>query len=271
MTAKTDTLLAATAYWTAAVRANESARKDALFRDPWASVLAGSAGAAWMAERTPESVLPIVLRTRYFDDFLAQSRLEQVVLLAAGLDTRAYRLDWLASTCVYEIDQASVLDYKAEILKTAGAELRCSRRGIPADLADNWQEELLEAGFDPQKPSAWLLEGFLFYIPNELIIQVLHSLSSLSAPGSQLGFDIINSTVLTSPYTKAWVELQARAGAAWIGSFDDPESYLDLLGWHAALTQAGQPDAHYGRWTLPVYPTKMAGMPHNWFVTAVKK
>jgi len=87
-----------TAYWTAAVRALEHARPDRLFSDPWAQALAGEVGAAWIAGRSPESVVPIVLRTRYFDDFLLRiaesENIRQIVILAAGLDTRAYRLAW---------------------------------------------------------------------------------------------------------------------------------------------------------------------------------
>ena len=90
------------------------------------------------------------------------------------------------------------------------------------------------------------------------------------APGSWLGFDIINGAVLTSPWTKPWVDMQAREGAPWIGTLDDPESTLASLGWTATLTQAGQPDANHGRWTLPVIPVKIPDMPHNWFVTAHK-
>ena len=91
-------LVGSTAHWTAAVRAKESERPDRLFDDPWAAALAGEAGMAWLEPRTPDSLAPIVLRTRYFDDFLQritrQSGIRQVVLLAAGLDTRAFRLSW---------------------------------------------------------------------------------------------------------------------------------------------------------------------------------
>ncbi|NUM44757.1 MAG: hypothetical protein HUU38_08610 [Anaerolineales bacterium] len=65
--------------------------------------------------------------------------------------------------------------------------------------------------------------------------------------------------------------MQASAGAPWVGTLDNPIEYLADLGWQATLTQAGQPDAHYGRWTLPILPTQMPGIPHNWFVTAQKQ
>jgi methyltransferase (TIGR00027 family) len=266
--------LGATAAWTASVRALENTRTDALFNDPWAAALAGPAGEAWIAQRTPDSVQPIVLRTRFFDDFLLQSiqhsALQQVVLMAAGLDTRAYRLPWPESTRLFELDQAPVLEHKEMVLGAAGARAGCVRICVAADLTLPWEQALIESGFSPHQPSIWLLEGILFYLPCETLEQVLKAVSSLSASGSRLGFDIINSVVLTSPWTQAWVDMQAKFGAPWIGYLDDPERFLDELGWQLSLTQAGQPDANYERWTLPVIPTKMPGMPHNWFVTAQK-
>ena len=99
---------------------------------------------------------------------------------------------------------------------------------------------------------------------------LLGDVADLAASGSWLGCDVINSDVLTSPFTRGWVEMQAQAGAAWQGVLDDPVGFLGGRGWSVTLTQAGQPDANYGRWTLPVIPTTMPNMPHNWFVTARK-
>lgn len=261
-----------TSRWTAAVRALEHAREDRLFEDPWADALAGAEGRAWLADRTPESVVPIVLRTRYFDDWLRRigerGEIRQVVLLAAGLDTRAYRLDWPDRMHLFELDRPAVLRHKDGILAAAGARARCSRRAVEADLTGSWTEALLDAGFDESRPSGWLLEGFLFYIAVEAIARLFDAVSELSAPGSRIGFDIINGQVLTSPWTRPWAEMQAAAGAPWIGTMDDPVRFLAERGWQATLTQAGQPDADHGRWQLPVLPTTMPDMPHNWFVTA---
>jgi methyltransferase (TIGR00027 family) len=262
----------ATARWTAAVRAQESSREDALFVDPWAAALAGAAGMDWLAQRPQGSGLPMALRTRYFDDFLLRvcgaGGIRQVVLLAAGLDTRAYRLPWLAGTQLYELDKAEVLDCKAAVLAQAGAQPTCVRTAITADLTAPWAGALIAAGFDAREPTVWLLEGLLFYLPAPQIIQLLDALTPLSAPGSWLGFDIINAAVFTSPWTRPWVEMQAEQGAPWIGSMDDPVGLLAERGWRATLTQAGAPDAHYGRWTLPVIPVAAPAMPHNWYVTA---
>ncbi len=267
-------LLSETARWTAAIRAQETQREDAIVRDPWSAALAGEEGRAWLSGRPPGSATPIILRTRYFDDFLLQAAaagLRQVVLLAAGLDTRAYRLAWPQGTILYEIDQAPVMQYKETILADAGAQPTCERRTIAVDLTDRWTDKLLAAGFEPGQPACFLAEGFLFYLPTEQVVQILDTVARWAETGSWLGFDIINSPMLTSPITRAWIEMQAQAGAPWVGVLDDPVAFLAARGWEASLSQAGQPEAHHGRWTLPVIPVTMPDMPHNWFVTARKK
>ena len=264
--------LEATARWTAAARAAESERIDGLFVDPWAAALAGPKGMSWLTQRTPDAVLPMVLRTRYFDDWLesisGRDGIRQIVLLAAGLDTRSYRLRWPDGTRLFELDREAVLRDKAGVLGAAGAIPACVRQAVEADLTRDWVEALLAVGFDPGQPSGWLLEGLLFYLANDDIVRLLDEVTRLAGPGSRLGFDVINGEVLTSPWTRPWVDMQAEAGAPWIGTLDDPEPFLTDRGWRATLTQAGQPDANHGRWTLPVIPTTMPGMPHSWYVTA---
>jgi methyltransferase (TIGR00027 family) len=268
-------LLGLTARWTAGVRARESAREDRLFEDPWAEALTGKEGAEWLAQRPEDSTLPMAIRARFFDDFLQdvsrQYAIRQVVLMAAGLDTRAFRLDWPAGTCLFELDQPEVLQYKERVLHAAGAWPTCQRQLVEADLTCPWQEKLTQSGFDPHAPSLWLLEGFLFYLSNESISQVIDSVTNLAASGSWMGFDIINSIMLTSIWTRPWVEMQASMGAPWIGTLDAPKDFLARRGWLATLTQAGASDANYGRWRLPVFPVTAPDMPHNWFVTAQKQ
>jgi methyltransferase (TIGR00027 family) len=276
MTMRTDSQspLASTAHWTAAVRALENDRADRLFADSWAAALAGEDGATWLADRSPDSVIPIVLRTRFFDDFLkritTQEMVQQIVLLAAGLDTRAFRLTWPAGTQVFELDQPVVMYYKDKVLRSEGAQPACGRKPIEVDLTATWHEALVQADFDPGRLSGWLLEGFLYYLPNERVTQILDEVSNLAAPGSWLGFDIINSLVLTSPWTRPWVNMQASYGAPWIGFLDDPSTFLQKRGWEVVLSQAGQPEANHGRWKLPIIPVTQPDMPHNWYVVAQK-
>jgi O-methyltransferase involved in polyketide biosynthesis len=127
---------------------------------------------------------------------------------------------------------------------------------------------LIQSGFEPDKRSCWLLEGFLFCLPGETLRRIRGRVSGLAGAGSRLGFDIINGDVLTSPNTRPWIEMQAAAGAPWIGTLDDPAGFLAGLGWRATLSQIGQPDANYDRWTGQVIPVTAPGLPHNWYVTA---
>lgn len=265
--------LGATAFWTAAVRAQESNRADRLFNDPWAAVMAGEEGLHWLEQRGA-STIAIVVRTRFFDEFLLrvthQEGIRQVVLVAAGLDTRAYRLAWSPGVSLFELDQTPVLEHKSQVLVEAGAQPACRRVAISVNLAGSWQDALVARGFDPRAPSAWLMEGLTFYLPNEITARLLSAASSLAAPGSWLGFDAINGVTLTSPITKAWIAMQASYGAPWIGTLDDPEGFLAPLGWSISLSQPGAEDANYGRWTLPVIPLRAPNLPHNWYVTAQK-
>jgi methyltransferase (TIGR00027 family) len=267
--------LGATACWTAAIRARENEREDALLKDPWAAALAGEKGMRWIKDRAEESVIPILLRTRYFDDFLQRivnkENIHQIILMAAGMDTRAFRLTWPEGTHFFELDQSPVLHSKEEILQSAGAVPTCKRTTIEADLSGPWEKKLTEAGFDPKGRSGWLLEGFLFYLPERIIAGLLDRVTTLASQASWMGFDIVNRIMLTHPLTREWVEMQAKSGAPWLGTMEDPVGVLGALGWEASLSQAGQEDANHGRWPFPIFPTMMPDFPHNWFVTAVKR
>jgi methyltransferase (TIGR00027 family) len=270
--------LAATARWIAAVRAQESRRPDRLLDDPWAARLAGAEGEEWLRARAGSPALVVIaIRARFFDDFLRQvtagEGITQVVLVAAGLDTRAYRLAWPARVRVrvFELDQPEVLARKQEVLDSAGAAPGCVRLAIGVDLAGPWNIALRDGGFDPQAPSCWLAEGFLFYLPPQAITRLLDQLTGLAAAGSRLGFDIVNTATLTHPLTRPWIDMQARLGAPWLGTLDDPAAFLAGRGWEATLTQPGEPAASYGRWPFPVLAPGLAGAPRNWFITARRR
>jgi methyltransferase (TIGR00027 family) len=267
--------LAATAHWAAAVRAMESAREDPLFSDPWAAALAGPEGTAWIQRRSPDSVIPMILRTRFFDDFLLliarEHTIRQVVLMAAGLDTRAFRLGWPAHTRLFELDQPDMLSYKERVLHAVGARPTCERTAVACDLTGPWAQALTAPCFNPHQPSEWLLEGFLFYLTSQDLARLLDRTLHLAAPGSRNGFDIINSITLSSPLTQHWVEMQAKAGAPWIGTLDDPAEFMAARGWVATLVHLGSLEANYNRWPYPVVPSAMPGMRRMWFVVAQKE
>ena len=268
-------MLASTAHWIAAVRANESEREDRLFDDPWAAALAGKVGLTWLEQRSADSIIPIVLRTRFFDDFLlrivSEKKIRQVVLMGAGMDTRAFRLALPDHVQFYELDQIPVLEYKRRILSEREAKPTCKRHPIGIDLNSAWEPILEQEGFENNQPSVWLMEGFLFYLSNVNITNLFERAMSLTASGSFFGFDMINSLTLTSPLTKKWVDMQAESGAPWIGSMDEPVKFFMDYNWNVTLIPVGAPEANYDRWPYPVIPAIMPEMPHLWFVIAEKQ
>jgi len=181
-------ILGPTSHWIAAARALESAREDCLFDDPWAALLAGAKGTARLANRSPDSLAPRVLRIRFFDDLLKritrENAIQQVVLMAAGLDTRSFQLPWPYGTSLFELVPPLILQEKEQILNSVNAQPTCARHVIKVDLTFPWKKPLCLVGFDPERHSVWLLESFLFNIPNGSITQILSEVNDLPSPGS---------------------------------------------------------------------------------------
>jgi methyltransferase (TIGR00027 family) len=156
-----------TARMMAAMRAQETQSHDRLFNDPFAAQLAGTEAFAIVEHRlTPQDKAYVAVRTRFFDDFLltAVAKLEapQVVILASGMDARAFRLPWLLGTQVYELDCQEVLESKAVVLKDVPP--TCEHYLLAADLRQPWQHLLLGTGYRDNIASVWLLEGLLMYL-----------------------------------------------------------------------------------------------------------
>jgi len=268
--------VANTARWTAAIRAHETQRPDRLFDDPWASVLAGEEGFSLLGPAGPEVAdvgVYVAVRTRFFDDFIVRALrqgLRQVVMVAAGMDARAYRLEWPDGTTLFELDTVESLAVKGEILERAGAKPQCRRICVPVDLSANWAKQLCGAGFDALQPALWIAEGLFFYLELPVVHVLLGQLSKLATTGSQLGADFISESFLTSPWMKgALASLEAR-GMTWRSGIDEPETLLAELGWRAEVRQPGEEGVGDGRWPYPVFPRSFAQMPRSLLVTAVR-
>ena len=262
----------------AAARARESERPYRLFDDPLATALAGPEGFTWLDRMEPVPrfggpALYVVIRTRFFDDFLLYAcwgtGVRQVVLLAAGMDARAFRLNWPPDTRLYELDRPEVLAAKDEALTHADARPACERRTIGADLGrSSWAEALSNAGYEAQEPSVWLMEGLLFYMSEVTVRRLLGTTGALAAPRSLLGVDLVNRALLNSPTTRPLLAAFARHGASGRFGANDPEALLVEHGWVAEATQAGEWGANYGRWPYPVAHRRAAGVPRIFFVRA---
>lgn len=270
-----------TSRWMAAARARESERADRLFDDPLAAALAGPEGFAWLesmeaAARSDGPGLYPVVRTRFFDDFLLDScrrlGVRQVVLPAAGLDTRAFRLDLPSGTRLYELDLPEVLDAKEEVIHNTGAKPGCERLTVGVDLREEaWPEALLDCGYRPESPSVWLIEGLFFYLTRDAVNGLLKRVGTLTATGSHLGLDVMNRGLFFSPVAWPMQAALARRGAPGRFGTNEPEMLMDRHGWTFEVTQPGEDGANYGRWSRPLVPRKVPGLPRSFLVKAHKQ
>lgn len=207
------TSVGTTAVMVAAARARETDSPDPLIRDPYARLLVSGAGTGvWeafldgsmadkIAAADPEAAAMFAnmlsyqaVRTLFFDTFFtnaAAAGIRQMVILASGLDSRAYRLHWPEGTVVFEIDQPKVLEYKGEVLAENGVEPTAERHAVAIDLRQDWPAALKAAGFDPSRPTAWLAEGLLMYLPAEAQDRLFEQITELSAPGSRLSAEAV--------------------------------------------------------------------------------
>ncbi|MBD2515933.1 SAM-dependent methyltransferase [Nostoc sp. FACHB-973] len=249
----------------AVARALETQRPDGLFEDPLAAILAGE---DMIAEITPkvqqfeDKGAPIIpVRTRFFDDFLISqiAEIRQVIILGAGMDTRAFRLPWHPDTQIYELDQKEVIQYKESILENQSP--KCHRCAIGIDIREDWSDLLLMKGYQKEVSSLWLMEGFIYYLNDLEVHQLLTKISHLSNPGSWLLADFISSFFIQ----------QKTEGLSehWKYGCDDPEKLFSVYNWEASVVQAGDEEANYGRFTLKLPPRNVINAPHYFFVKAL--
>ncbi|MBA0046313.1 class I SAM-dependent methyltransferase [Mycobacterium sp. NPDC050853] len=201
-----NTSVGSTALFVAASRALEATKPAPLAVDQYAEVFCRAAGGEWsdlVAGGVPEHPLRSEefgqyfvsfqgARTRYFDAYFGRAiaaGVKQVVILASGLDSRAYRLDWAPETTIFELDQPLVHQFKREVLAEHGVDAKATRQEISVDLREDWGKALQDKGFDPSAPSAWIVEGLLIYLPADAQERLFESIDELAAPGSFVGIE----------------------------------------------------------------------------------
>jgi methyltransferase (TIGR00027 family) len=235
-----------TALGAAEMRAEESHRADRLFDDPYASAFVAAAPPLFpdlpSLDDDPELAAlkdafhaGIAIRTRFYDDFLVAAcaaGCRQVVILAAGLDTRAFRLDWPAETRVFELDLPNLFAFKESVLTQQHATPKCTRRVVAVDLRDDWPTQLVAAGFEPDLPSAWTAEGLLAYLSNDDAARLLTSIGDQSATGSELSFeydDFAADSTLSQVRAMPGME---EVASLWEGGLAEPPGdWLRSRGW----------------------------------------
>ncbi|WP_231588489.1 class I SAM-dependent methyltransferase [Mycobacterium nebraskense] len=260
----------ATATAVAAQRAIASKGPDALLNDPFADPLVRAVGSDIFiklldneVDRSNDPLLnrqavneQITVRTRYFDDFFMQateSGIQQAVILASGLDTRAYRLPWPTGTVVYEIDQPEVIEFKTRVLAGLGADPTTQRRTVAIDLRDDWPAALVEAGFDANEPTAWSAEGLLVYLPPEAQDRLFDNVVALSAPGSRIATEHMDVRNVPSDWAQKLTARSQRLGSNinlaelfYTGDRNTAAEYLAAHGWQVDIRTTDQAFAAHG-------------------------
>jgi methyltransferase (TIGR00027 family) len=278
------TSVGATATMVAAARAVATRAENPIIHDQYAEPLVRAVGvdfltrwasgdlnvadvdaddSTWKLQQMPDAM---AARTRFFDAFFADATkagIRQAVILASGLDARAYRLDWPADTTVFEVDQPEVIAFKTQTLSELGASPAADRRTVAIDLRYDWPAALIEAGFDPAQPTAWIAEGLLGYLPPEAQDRLLDNIAALSADGSRLATEAIPN--LPDVDQEKARELMREATEKWRahgfdlnfdelgyqGERNDVAEYLNGLGWHSVGQPMSQLLAEHG---LPPVP-----------------
>lgn len=281
------TSVGTTAVMVAAARAVETEQPDPLIRDPYAKLLVtnANAGGLWDAMLDPAVAAKVesldaeaatmiqhmrgyqAVRTKFFDTFFegaTAAGIRQIVILASGLDSRAYRLDWPVDTVVFEIDQPQVLEYKSTTLADHGVTPSVERCGVAIDLRQDWPAALREAGFDPSAPTAWLAEGLLMYLPGDAQDRLFTQVGELSAAGSRLAAETAAShaddrrQLMRERFMKVaeQVGLGETLDVGELMYRDENRAALDEWlndnGWQATAQNSADEMQRLGRWLIDV-------------------
>ena len=220
------------------------------------------------------------MQTRFFDDFFNSAvagGIRQAVIIAAGLDSRAYRLDWPDGTTVFEVDLPKVLEFKGRVLREQGATPKGRRREVAADLRTDWPTPLKAAGFDAQVPSAWSVEGILPYLTDDAQTTLFTRISELCAPGSRIAVGALGTRLDHSQLSALET---THPGVNKSGNVDfskltyetngDPAEWLAAHGWGVEpVRNTLDLQARY-RMSPPDVDVKIDAFMHSQYITAVR-
>jgi methyltransferase (TIGR00027 family) len=271
------TSVGATATGVAVGRALANRAENPLIVDPFAEPLVRAVGVEFFTRVASGELSPadvdeggewgmqrmgdmMGVRTRFFDDFFidaANGGIRQAVILASGLDARAYRLPWPAGTTVYEIDQPRVIEFKTTTLADLGATPTADRRSVAIDLRHDWPAALRGAGLDPSQPTAWSAEGLMPFLPPEAQDALLDNITMLSAAGSRLATENMPDASQAVPVmadrmrqsTESWRKhgFDVEMTDLWYGGDrNDVVDYLDRHGWNVTAIGAAELAAAHG-------------------------
>jgi methyltransferase (TIGR00027 family) len=258
----------ATATMVAAARAAASRRPNPVINDPFAEPLVRAVGLNFFTKVAsgdlefvdvddgagfPRMVDTFAARARFYDDYFADATaagVRQMVIVASGLDARAYRLSWPAGTTIYEIDQPEVIDFKTTTLSGLGAAAGAEHHPIGIDLREDWPAALRDAGFNAGQPTAWLAEGVLIgFLPQQAEVRLLDNVIALSAAGSRFAADYgtvrgqteeqqHQARIMTERWREHGLDLHIP-DLTYPGEHTDVAAYLSERGWDADRSGLG--------------------------------
>jgi methyltransferase (TIGR00027 family) len=262
----------ATATMVAAARAVATRTADPLITDPFAEPLVRAVGIDFFARLASGELDPagsddapvlgvqrmidvMAVRTRYFDEFFAQcakAGIRQAVILASGLDSRTHRLRWPTGTTVFEIDQSQVIEFKTAALTGLGAGPLADRRVVAIDLRQDWPAALRQAGFGADRPTAWIAEGLLGYLPHDAQDRLLDHITALSAEGSRFAADAVPKLPQSEQAhfrqrIQALIQSWRNHGfdvdltdMVFLGERNDVAKYLNACGWESGCVTTSE-------------------------------
>jgi methyltransferase (TIGR00027 family) len=297
------TSVGATATGVAVGRALASRRANPLINDPFAEPLVRAVGVDFFTRLASGELDPaelddgdsafgmarmsdmMAVRTRFFDEFFmeaTQSGIHQAVILASGLDARAYRLRWPAGTTVYEIDQPSVIGFKTRTMQRLDAAPTADRRAVAIDLRQDWPAPLQRAGFDAAQPAAWSAEGLLAFLPPDAQDRLLDNISALSATGSRFASENMpnvnhaQTTMQTQmqTLTDRWRQhgLDLDMSDLWyFGDRNDVDEYLSTHGWDTVATGHAELFAAHGLSAQPANDEEAQMLTSFSYMTATRR
>ncbi len=264
----------ATATMVAAARAVASEGTNPIINDPFAAPLVRAVGLDFFRRLVDGDIVPsqayvgsekdmaletdsIAVRTRFFDDFFlnaARDGIRQSVILAAGLDARAYRLGWPPGSVVYEVDQPKVVEFKSTAMSNLGATPAADRRTVSIDLREDWPAALRRSGFDVTQPTSWSAEGLLMYLPPEAQDRLFDNITDLSAPASLLATEYHPNSGLTmtqraQEFNDRWAKFGCDinlSGLFYDGERTNVVDYLTDRGWQVSARKRRDLFGDYG-------------------------
>jgi methyltransferase (TIGR00027 family) len=214
----------------------------------------------------------LAVRTTYLDRAIGKAVTEQgirqIVFVASGMDTRPYRLEWPGEVTVFELDRPALLAAKAELLTGAELPAGVERRPVAVDLAGEWIGSLAEAGWQAGVPTLWVVEGLLFFLPEDAVRRLLATICERTGAGSVLLGDVASRVSLQNPLARPFLNALKEDDSAWLFGTDEPEQFLSECGWRVReVKQPGDEGAEFGRWPYAVVPREVPRVPRSFLFT----